>query len=159
MRTFSRGVALIFLFALVFFSSILLAQSSGNSGTVSGTVTDPTGAVVPGATVSIHNPVSEYERTVMTDKTGHFQFPNVPLNPYHLTVSISGFNGASQDVDVVSVVPITANITLQVGPSQIILTPAGIIINAPTIAMTAQAAMALTAGGPLVAHGLPTLVG
>ena len=135
MRTFSRGVALIFLFALVFFSSILLAQSSGNSGTVSGTVTDPTGAVVPGATVSIHNPVSEYERTVMTDKTGHFQFPNVPLNPYHLTVSISGFNGASQDVDVVSVVPITANITLQVGQASntVVVTGEDLVENDSTM--------------------------
>jgi type VI secretion system secreted protein VgrG len=51
------------------------------------------------------------------------------------------------------------NITLQVGPRQIILTPGGIVINAPTIAMTAQGAMALTAGDPLGAHGLPTLVG
>jgi len=47
----------------------------------------------------------------------------------------------------------------QVDRASGILTPAGIVINAPTIAMTAQGAMALAAGGPLGAHGLPTLVG
>jgi hypothetical protein len=117
MHTFSRGVAFIFLLvcSLVVLPDALFAQSASNSGTVSGIVTDPTGAVVPGATVSIHNAVSQYERSVTTDKAGHFQFPNVPFNPYHLTVTMAGFNNSAQDVDVVSVVPLNANISLKVG--------------------------------------------
>jgi hypothetical protein len=117
MRTFSRGVLSAFLWicGIVFFSGALLAQSTGNSDTVSGTVTDPTGAVIPGATVSIHNPVSQYERTIKTDKAGHFQFPNVPFNQYHLTVTMAGFSNAAQDVSVNSVVPVTANVALTLG--------------------------------------------
>jgi len=117
MRTFLRGIISAFLWicGVVLFSGVLLAQSTGNSGTISGTVTDPTGAVIPGATVTIHNPVSQYERTLKTDKTGHFQFPNVPFNPYHLTVTMSGFSDAAQDVNVNSVVPVTANISLALG--------------------------------------------
>src|ERR1700761_3918840 len=117
MHTFPRGVAFIFLLvcSMVVLPGALVAQSAGNSGTVSGVVTDPTGAVVAGASVSIHNPVSEYERTVTTDKAGHFQFPNVPFNPYHLTVTMAGFSNTSRDVDVVSVVPVSANVSLKVG--------------------------------------------
>src|SRR5579883_1315849 len=117
MRTFLRGIISAFLWicGVVLFSGVLLAQSTGNSGTISGTVTDPTGAVIPGATVTIHNPVSQYERTLKTDKTGHFQFPNVPFNPYHLTVTMSGFSNAAQDLDVNSIVPVTANISLKLG--------------------------------------------
>jgi hypothetical protein len=68
--------------------SLLRAQS--NSGSVTGTVTDPSGAVIPGASVSIENPVSAYTRTTTTDKTGQFSFPNLPFNPYHLTATKKG---------------------------------------------------------------------
>ena len=59
-----------------------LAQSG--SGTVRGTVLDPSGAVIKGATVEIHNPVSQYDQTAQTDSEGRFEFDNVPLNNYHL---------------------------------------------------------------------------
>jgi hypothetical protein len=117
MRASLRGIVFVFLLicSAVFLPAMLFAQSAGNSGTISGIVTDPSGAVVPGATVSIHNSVSQYERTVTTDKAGHFQFPNVPLNPYHLTVSMTGFSNIARDVDVDSVVAVTANVALTVG--------------------------------------------
>ena len=120
----------IFLTALVF--SDLYAQS--NSGSVGGTVTDPSGAVVPGATVSIQNPVSKYSRTATTDRTGHFQFPNVPLNPYHLTVVMTGFGSIVQDVDVTSTVPISLNIPLQVSTASTTVTVHGedLVENDPT---------------------------
>ncbi len=44
---------------------------------------DPSGGVVTGATVSIHNPVSGYDRSTTTDSAGSFGFSNIPLNPYH----------------------------------------------------------------------------
>src|SRR5438093_7574401 len=48
------------------------AQSGGSSTSVTGTVADPTGAVVANATVEIHNPVSGFERTTITDSAGRF---------------------------------------------------------------------------------------
>ena len=103
------------IFALLFLalSSAALAQS-GSSTSVSGTVVDPTGAVVPNATVELHNPVSGYDRTVATDDAGKFSFPNVSFNPYHLSVSGQGFNPHAQDIDVRSVVPIVLAISLEV---------------------------------------------
>ena len=55
-----------------------------NSASISGTVTDPTGALVPKATVEIHNPVSGYDRTATTDTSGNFAFANIPFNPYQI---------------------------------------------------------------------------
>src|SRR6478736_752809 len=76
------------------------AQSGGSSTSVTGTVVDPTGAVVPNAVVEIRNPVSAFERTVSTDNGGKFSIPNVPFNPYHLVVTGPGFAPYAQDVDV-----------------------------------------------------------
>src|SRR5215469_10388203 len=83
-----------------------LAQSAGNSTSVIGTVTDPSGAVVPNAVVEIRNPVSGFERTATTDASGSFTIPNVPFNPYYLQAKSLGFAPSSQDIDVRSVVPV-----------------------------------------------------
>jgi Carboxypeptidase regulatory-like domain/TonB-dependent Receptor Plug Domain len=89
------------------------AQNAGNSTSVSGTVTDPSGALVPGATVTIHDPVSQFERTTTTDQMGNFTIPNVPFNPYHMTVEATGFSPSVQDIDVRSSVPLNLKISLQ----------------------------------------------
>jgi len=93
------------------------AQSGGSSGSVTGTVLDPSGAVVPGATVEIHNPVSQFDRSTTTDKSGNFSIPNVPFNPYHMTVAATGFGQTTQDVDVRSVVPVNLKVNLKVTSS------------------------------------------
>jgi hypothetical protein len=93
----------------------LVAQSAGNSGSIYGTAADATGAIVPGAKVVIENPVSGFSRQATTDGAGHFQFTDVPLNPYHLTITASGFSIMVQDVDVRSFVPITVAAKLKPG--------------------------------------------
>ena len=45
-------------------------QSGSNSGSINGTVLDPSGAVVPNTTVEIHNPVSQFDRSTTTDNPG-----------------------------------------------------------------------------------------
>src|ERR1035441_3560384 len=91
------GVLAVFAF---FASPLIHAQGVGNSASISGTVLDPAGAVVPKATVELHNVVSGLSRTTTTDTTGNFSFVNVPYNPYHLSVSATGFSPYAQDVDV-----------------------------------------------------------
>ena len=92
-------------------------QSVGNSGSVTGAVLDPSGAVVPNATVEIRNPVSGFTRSTPTDSSGKFSFNNVPFNPYHLSVTVEGFAPYAQDVDVRSSVPLAVKISLQVAGS------------------------------------------
>ena len=98
------------------------AQSGGSSSSIGGTVRDPSGAVVANASVEIHNPVSGYDRTTITDSSGQFSFTNVPFNPYHLRVSAAGFARYVQDVEVRSVVPASVNIHLQVSGSSTVVT-------------------------------------
>jgi hypothetical protein len=99
--------------ALCFAVVAAQAQSVGNSTTLTGTVVDATGAVVVGATVKIHNPVSSFERSAQTDATGQFSLANIPFNPYHLTVTAKGFSPYAQDVELRSVVPAGISVTLQ----------------------------------------------
>jgi hypothetical protein len=109
------------------------AQSGGSS--ISGIVLDPSGAVVPNATVEIHNPVSAFDRSTTTDKSGNFSFPNVPFNPYHMTVTAAGFAQSAQDVDVRSAVPVTVKVGLTVaGSSTVVTVEAGadLVENDPT---------------------------
>src|SRR6267154_6035418 len=60
-------------------------------GRITGTVRDAQGAVVPGATVKLSNPTTGQERTVTTDDTGKFNFPELALGTFRLTVSKEGF--------------------------------------------------------------------
>jgi hypothetical protein len=101
------------------------ASAQSNSGSITGTVSDSTGAVVPNATVEIHNPISQYVRSTATDNAGKFSFSNVPFNPYHMNVITPGFASHSEDVDVRSVVPLTLAISLQVKGSNETVTVEG----------------------------------
>ena len=107
------------------------AQSGGSSGSVNGTVLDPDGAVVPNATVEIQDPVSHFDRSTTTDKAGNFSIPNVPFNPYHMTVKAEGFAPTAKDVEVRSVVPVSANVSLQVSGSttSVTVTDAGDLVE------------------------------
>ena len=98
-------------FAVVFYLALGL---HANAQSIGGTVTDPTGAVVPNATVEIRNPVSGYIRSTSTDTSGKFSFTNIPFNPYHLTVTAPGFTSYVQDVQLRSGVPLDVPIKLQV---------------------------------------------
>ncbi len=94
------------------FGGAAVAQSG--SGTLNGTVVDPTGAVVPGASVTIQNVVNGYTRKAVSDGTGAFTFPNLPMNPYVLTAAEEGFSGARLEISVRSSVPQTVKLTLQI---------------------------------------------
>lgn len=101
------------------------AQSAGNSTAVTGTVLDPSGAVVPNATVEIRNPVSGFDRTITTDASGRFAIPNIPFNPYHLSATSPGFATYVQDIDVRSVVPLTVTIGLKLQSSETVTVESG----------------------------------
>jgi hypothetical protein len=95
----------------------LRAEAQSNSAIIGGTVLDPSGAAVANATVELHNPVSHFDRSTTTDRSGKFSFANVPFNPYHLTATGAGFAPYAQDVDVRSAVPLDVPIKLQVAGS------------------------------------------
>ncbi len=94
-----------FLFALPH-ALLAAAQATGNAGTVQGVVTDPSGAVIPGAEVTLTNAVTDYKKTAKSGPDGAFRFANVPMNQYRLQVSAPGFQPFAQEVPVHMQVPI-----------------------------------------------------
>ena len=111
------------------------AQSAGNSTSIMGTVVDPSGAAIPNAVVVIRNPVSAFERTATTDTSGRFAIPNVPFNPYHVTIKSPAFAPYTQDVEVRSIVPITLNVALKLQSSETVTVESGaedLLENDPT---------------------------
>jgi len=115
------------------------SQSAGNAGTIFGTVIDPAGAVIANATVTIQNPVSGYSTHATTDSAGQYQFTNLPLNPYHLTISAASFSPTAQDADVRSSVPITLTTTLQLGTASTVVdvtTTSGDLVEADPVGHT-----------------------
>jgi len=80
------------LFAALLFSEALNGQST--SGTVLGTVKESSGAVVPGAVVNLTNTGTNAKRSTRTDETGSYQFVNVEVGSYQVTVEATGFQKA-----------------------------------------------------------------
>ncbi len=91
MRTFiARGLLLASFFAL---SNLQLGQLHAQEliAHIRGTVTDPTGARVPGADVTATNTATNIKTTVTTATDGTYEFLSLPIGPYDVTVSKTGF--------------------------------------------------------------------
>src|SRR5687767_8800783 len=78
----------------------LAAQETINYGTISGRVTDPQGAVVPGAYVSARQTETNLTRESVTDRDGRFRFPYLRVGRYEIAIHISGFSDAMRSVTV-----------------------------------------------------------
>jgi hypothetical protein len=134
-RIMSAKYSRVFLLFAVAAGIQVSAFSQTNAGSVQGLVTDGTGAVIPGARVTIENPVSGLSRETTSDASGHYQFVNLPFNPYHLVISANGFASISQDVDVRSAIAQTLTTKLQIGAASTTVTVEGIgdlVENDPT---------------------------
>jgi hypothetical protein len=85
--------AILFLTAAVLLPSLALAQ-----GTLTGTVRDQSGAVLPGVTVEASSPaLIEKVRTAVTDSAGQYRIPSLNAGTYTLTFTLSGFNVFRRD--------------------------------------------------------------
>src|SRR5438876_1601300 len=72
------------------------AQETINSASVSGHVTDPQGAVVPGAHVTVRQTETNVTIGRVTDEEGRFRFPYLKVGPYEITVRLQGFSDVTR---------------------------------------------------------------
>src|ERR1044072_3252560 len=86
--------------ALLALTPVTFAQVS-TTGRLTGTVTDPQGAVVPNAQITAKNNQTQEQLTATTDKEGHWLLPSVAVGAYTVTVTAPGFKATvAQEVNV-----------------------------------------------------------
>ncbi len=93
----------------------LLAQTA-QVGTITGLVKDQTGAVLPGVTLEAKHQEKGLTRSTTTDSSGRFRMPSIPLGPYTITATLSGFATATLKNNLVEAEKTTdVTITLKLG--------------------------------------------
>ena len=113
MKRFWSAISLITL-ALVVASPVLRAQNT-NSGDINGTVTDNTGAAVPGATVTVVNVDTGVSKTLVTNDSGVYDTSSIVAGTYKLTFAKTGFSTFVRSSVTITVGPHNVDAQLSVG--------------------------------------------
>ncbi len=101
-------------FGLVTSLAPLFAQGP-TTGSIAGTITDPSGAVFPDAKISVSSPALLVPQSTVSSKEGTYRFPSLPPGTYMLTVEAAGFETAKREgLDIVAGFNGTVDITLAV---------------------------------------------
>lgn len=109
-----------FLFAALLLTLALSGQLQAQSdrGTITGTIIDAAGAVVPGATLTLMNTATGSVYSTVTTETGNYTVPSLPAGNYSLTAAKPGFSKYVQSgIQVQVAVILRLDVTLQVGSS------------------------------------------
>lgn len=118
-----RLVWLVLALVLLVPQNALLAQAAG--GTIEGTVSDESGAVLPGVTVTAVRETTGFERIVVTDAAGRFRFVALPVGEYDVRAALEGFSTIDVEGVVVRVARTSnINITLRVAAVEEVITVA-----------------------------------
>jgi hypothetical protein len=70
------------------------ALAQGSSATILGSVSDDTGGLLPGVSVEAHNLGTGFRRSVVTDETGNYRIPTLPLGDYEVEAQLAGFRSS-----------------------------------------------------------------
>ena len=98
---------------LVFMSTIVWGQATAQ---ISGTARDQSGAVLPGVEIRATQTETGITRDAVTNETGSYVLPNLPIGPYKLEASLPGFRSYAQSGIVLQVNSNPSiNVTLEVG--------------------------------------------
>jgi hypothetical protein len=114
------SVCLLLAFGLLVFSFVAYAQAP--TGTISGTVKDETGAVVPSATVTITNKATDFNRTISTNAEGLFSAPALLPGEYEVRAEMTGFRVIVRPATVIAGSGTTVDISLSLGSTQEVVT-------------------------------------
>ena len=85
-----------YLLVLVVLLGVLPHRALGQQGTIVGTVTDPSGAVVPSVTIAITHTDTATTHTFATNEAGQYVAPDLQIGHYNIKASAAGFKAAEQ---------------------------------------------------------------
>jgi hypothetical protein len=117
----------------VFLLYVSLAMAQLDTGTISGTVTDQSGAAIPGASVAIKNLQTDITRNLITNETGRYEAGALPVGTYEVTASLSGFQTV-----------VRSGISITVGRNAVVDIPLRVGTVNEAITITADAAQVET---------------
>ncbi len=103
------------------------ARAQTTSGLITGTITDSTGAVIPGAHIQLANQATGIQRSAVTDANGYYSIPELQPGVYDVTVNKEGF--ASQKL---------ANVHLEVNQSEALNFKMGVTASTQTVQVNAE---------------------
>jgi uncharacterized surface anchored protein len=110
---------------------------------LSGTITDSSGAVIPGATVTATNFDATLVRSVQTDGHGQFRIDNIAPGSYRLEAQAPGFQKQSSPIDVATSQQTSADVTLQTGAAsqtvEVQASPSPIATESPNVTQSIDA--------------------
>src|SRR5580692_3722886 len=150
MRLIFRGIAVLLLLSA---TTILPLTAQQITGTIVGTVSDPAGAVVSGATLKATNPATGLIRTVTANGYGQFRIDYLPIGTYTLDVNAQGFKHFLQENLTLAVdQTLTVPVTLSVGTQTQTVTVSGAppVVDATTAELGRTISPAEIIGLPLV---------
>jgi len=110
-----KAVAALACTVLLLTSTLPLLGQAGSTGSILGTITDNSGAVLVGATLKATDVTTNDTRTTTTNDAGRYVFPNLPSGTYDISVTQAGFKAVKTRQTVSVGMATTANIALEVG--------------------------------------------
>jgi hypothetical protein len=111
---YTKGLSLLLLMILLS-TTFFIAHAAG--GRIEGKVTDPKGAAIPAATVTITNQTTKQDFTTVTDGQGKYKFEGLPAGTYIVRVAVKGFNESRRDdVTVEDDGAVTIDLRLEITP-------------------------------------------
>lgn len=117
-----RATAQASLFLLILLLVLALPTHAQVAGTASiqGTITDPSGAVLPNANIVLTNTATQVQRTATADSSGIYSFPNIDIGTYNMTVTAQGFQTYTRTGIVLEVGSNTAiNVPMKIGAADV----------------------------------------
>lgn len=127
-----KSIRLFFAALMVFALCAMVSAQSTTTGAVGVVVTDPQGAVLPNATVTIRNIETNKEETATTDSEGRARVVNLQPGTYSVTVNATGFGAYNQDkivVEIGRVTSVEAKLALGTQTAQVEVTSEAPVIN------------------------------
>jgi hypothetical protein len=136
-RVHSAGISVSLFLAITFLlsSTLLVAQTTVGTGSISGTVTDPSGAVVSGAKVAITNTGTDQVHNLTTNASGAYTSGALDPGVYKVQVSAKGFSSVAETLTVEVGNTATANVKLQLGQENQVIE-----VQASTVAVNTEQA-------------------
>src|ERR1700722_3830212 len=111
--------------ALLLLLPTLISAQSVVTGAISGTITDPSGAVIVGATLNLKNNATGELQTTTSHADGVYQFSLLKPGTYSLTVTQQGFKQLSQTVEILLGQISTSNLKMELGAGAVTVEVSG----------------------------------